>query len=36
MAFNDCFYLIGLALLISGLAIIFFRRAESTGGAAIH
>ena len=26
MAFNDCFYFIGLALLLSGLAIIFFQK----------
>lgn len=36
MAFNDCFYLIGLALLLSGLVIPFFRRTKTTSGAPIH
>jgi len=36
MAFNDCFYLIGLALLLSGLVIPFFRRTNTTSGAPIH
>jgi DHA2 family multidrug resistance protein len=34
MAFNDCFYFIGLALLLSGLAIIFFKKVKPQGGAA--
>jgi DHA2 family multidrug resistance protein len=36
MAFNDCFYLIGMALVISGLVIPFFRRAKTTGSGPIH
>ncbi len=36
MAFNDCFYFIGFALLLSGLAIIFFKKAKATGGAVAH
>ncbi len=36
MAFNDCFYFIGLALLLSGLAVIFFKKVKPQGGAAAH
>ncbi|MCC5622068.1 hypothetical protein [Nostoc sp. CHAB 5715] len=36
MAFNDCFYFIGIALLISGLAILFFKKVKATGGAVAH
>ncbi|HEY9656972.1 MAG TPA: MFS transporter, partial [Allocoleopsis sp.] len=36
MAFNDCFYFIGVALLLSGIAVIFFKRVKATGGAAAH
>lgn len=36
MAFNDCFYFIGLALLLSGLAIIFFKKVKPQGSAAAH
>jgi DHA2 family multidrug resistance protein len=36
MAFNDCFYLIGMALLVSGLVIPFFRRAKTTGSGSMH
>lgn len=36
MAFNDCFYFIGIALLLSGVAIIFLKKAKATGGAAAH
>ncbi len=36
MAFNDCFYFIGIALLLSGLAIIFFKKVKATGGAVGH
>ncbi|MBA3924160.1 MAG: EmrB/QacA family drug resistance transporter, partial [Nostocaceae cyanobacterium] len=36
MAYNDCFYFIGIALLVSGLAIIFFKKVKATGGAAAH
>lgn len=32
MAFNDCFYLVGMALLVSGIVIPFFRRAKATAG----
>ncbi|BAY11653.1 DHA2 family efflux MFS transporter permease subunit [Calothrix sp. NIES-2098] len=36
MAFNDCFYFIGIALLLSGLAIIFIKKVKATGGAVGH
>lgn len=36
MAFNDCFYFIAWALLLSGIAILFFRKVKATGGAAAH
>lgn len=36
MAFNDCFYFIGIALLVSGLAILFFKKVKPTGGAVGH
>jgi DHA2 family multidrug resistance protein len=34
MAFNDCFYFIAMALLLSGIAVLFFKKAKPTGGAA--
>lgn len=36
MAFNDCFYFIGFALLMSGLAVLFFKKAKAAGGAPVH
>jgi MFS transporter, DHA2 family, multidrug resistance protein len=36
MAFNDCFYFIGVALLLSGLAVLFFQKVKPGGGAAAH
>ncbi|MBW4602894.1 MAG: DHA2 family efflux MFS transporter permease subunit [Calothrix sp. FI2-JRJ7] len=36
MAFNDCFYFIGIALLVSGIAILFFKKVKATGGAVAH
>lgn len=36
MAFNDCFYFIARALLLSGIAILFFKKVKVTGGAAAH
>jgi DHA2 family multidrug resistance protein len=36
MAFNDCFYPIGLALLLSAIAIPFFRRAKLGAGWPVH
>ena len=36
MAFNDCFYFIGITLLLSGIAILFFKKAKPTGGAVAH
>ncbi|OCQ90088.1 EmrB/QacA family drug resistance transporter [Nostoc sp. MBR 210] len=36
MAFNDCFYFIGLALLLSGIAILFIKKVKATGGAVAH
>jgi DHA2 family multidrug resistance protein len=35
-AFNDCFYFIGIALLLSGIAILFLKKVKVTGGAAAH
>jgi len=32
MAFNDCFYFVGIALLLSGIAVIFFKKVKSGGG----
>nr|WP_309735425.1 hypothetical protein [Chamaesiphon sp. OTE_75_metabat_556] len=31
MAFNDCFYFIGFALLLSGVAIIFIEKVKNDG-----
>ncbi len=37
MAFNDCFYFIGFTLLLSGLAILFFKKIKpGAGGAGAH
>ncbi|GAC1459745.1 MAG: MDR family MFS transporter [Chamaesiphon sp.] len=36
MAYNDCFYFIGLALFLSGFAVIFFKKVKATGGAGAH
>ncbi|MHC5728738.1 MAG: MFS transporter, partial [Nostoc sp.] len=36
MAFNDCFYFIGIALLVSGIAILFLKKVKPTGGAVAH
>jgi DHA2 family multidrug resistance protein len=36
MAFNDCFYFIAWALLLSGIAALFFRPTKSGGSAAAH
>ncbi len=36
MAFNDCFYFIGWALLLSGIAVIFFKKVKGSGGAGAH
>jgi DHA2 family multidrug resistance protein len=36
MAFNDCFFLLGVALLLSAVVIPFFRKAKITGGGAAH
>ncbi|PSB29535.1 EmrB/QacA family drug resistance transporter [Stenomitos frigidus ULC18] len=36
MAYNDCFYFIACALLLSGLAIIFLRRVQAGGAAGGH
>lgn len=36
MAFNDCFYFIGIALLLSGIAIIFIKRVKASGSAVAH
>lgn len=36
MAFNDCFDFIGIALLVSGIAIFFFKKVKATGGAVGH
>ncbi len=36
MAFNDCFYFIGCALLLSGLTVIFLKKVKPGSGAAAH
>lgn len=36
MAFNDCFYFIAIALLLSGVAILFLKKVKPTGGAVAH
>ena len=36
MAFNDCFYFIAWALLLSGIAILFFKKVKATSGAGAH
>ncbi|HLO49692.1 MAG TPA: MDR family MFS transporter [Kamptonema sp.] len=36
MAFNDCFYFVGIALLLSGIAVIFFKKVKSGGGGMAH
>lgn len=36
MAFNDCFYFIGITLLLSGITIIFFKKVKVTGGGGAH
>lgn len=36
MAFNDCFYFIGITLLLSGIAVILFKKTKPVGGAAAH
>ncbi len=35
-AFNDCFYFIGFALLISGIAVLFFKKVKASGMSAGH
>lgn len=34
MAYSDCFYFMGCALLLSGIAVLFFKKVKATGGAA--
>jgi DHA2 family multidrug resistance protein len=36
MAFNDCFYFIGMGLLLSGVAIFFLKKVTIAGGGAAH
>ncbi len=36
MAFNDCFYFVAWALLLSGLAILFFKKVKPAGGTVAH
>jgi DHA2 family multidrug resistance protein len=36
LAFNDCFYLLGIALLLSACVIPFFRGGKITGGGPVH
>ncbi len=35
-AFNDCFYFIGIALLVSGIAVLFFKKVKASGMSAGH
>ena len=36
MAYNDCFYFIGCALLLSGIAVLFFKKVKPGGSAGVH
>jgi DHA2 family multidrug resistance protein len=36
MAFNDCFYFIACALLLSGITVLFLKKVKVTGSAAVH
>jgi MFS transporter, DHA2 family, multidrug resistance protein len=36
MAFNDCFYFIAWALLLSGIAVFFLKKVKPAGNAAVH
>ncbi|MBD2526895.1 DHA2 family efflux MFS transporter permease subunit [Nostoc sp. FACHB-133] len=36
MAFNDCFYFLACALLMSGLAVMFLRKVKASGNIAVH
>ncbi|WP_319421184.1 MDR family MFS transporter [Pleurocapsa sp. FMAR1] len=36
MAYNDCFYLMGFAILICGLALVFCKKVKAGGNAAAH
>ncbi|WP_277878036.1 hypothetical protein [Leptolyngbya sp. FACHB-261] len=36
MAYNDCFYFIAIALLLSGIAILFCKKTRAVAGAAVH
>jgi DHA2 family multidrug resistance protein len=36
MAFNDCFYFIGITLMVSAIAVLFFQKVKVTGGVAAH
>jgi DHA2 family multidrug resistance protein len=36
MAFNDCFYFIACALLLSGITVFFLKKVKATGSAAAH
>ncbi|MBE9009578.1 DHA2 family efflux MFS transporter permease subunit [Pseudanabaenaceae cyanobacterium LEGE 13415] len=35
-AFNDCFYFIAVALLVSGIAVLFFKKVKASGMSAAH
>ncbi|MBD2681318.1 MULTISPECIES: DHA2 family efflux MFS transporter permease subunit [Nostoc] len=36
MAFNDCFYFLACALLLSGLAVLFLKKVKASGNVAVH
>ncbi|MGB5960546.1 MAG: MDR family MFS transporter [Coleofasciculaceae cyanobacterium] len=36
MAFNDCFYFVGIALLVSGITLLFAKKVKPGAGAAAH
>jgi MFS transporter, DHA2 family, multidrug resistance protein len=36
LAYEDCFYAIALALMLSGLAILFFKKVRATGATPVH
>lgn len=36
MAIDDCYYLLGVLILISGIALLFMKKARATGGVIVH
>lgn len=36
MAINDCYYLLGLLILVSGVALLFMKKTRAIGGVVAH